>query len=93
MLLGLIFPQQPPAKPPPSLLSPLIHQLNMSIPVEFQLPEDIRTFFKDGASFFYHTILHLAEPDLLLQSVKGQKATILIQCSTNCLAKGNQDSV
>ncbi|KAF5358114.1 hypothetical protein D9756_001766 [Leucocoprinus leucothites] len=38
---------QPPAKPPPSLLSPLIHQLNISIPVEFQLPEDIRTYFKD----------------------------------------------
>ncbi|KAJ3556429.1 hypothetical protein NP233_g11981 [Leucocoprinus birnbaumii] len=39
--------KQPPAKPPPSLLSPLIHQLNMTIPVEFQLPEDIRTYFKD----------------------------------------------
>jgi len=60
MLLGLIFPQQPPAKPPPSLLSPLIHQLNMSIPVEFQLPEDIRTFFKDGASFFSSYTLTLS---------------------------------
>ncbi|KXN90458.1 hypothetical protein AN958_04130 [Leucoagaricus sp. SymC.cos] len=42
-----VIRKQPPAKPPPSLLSPLIHQLNMTIPTEFQLPEDIRTYFKD----------------------------------------------
>ncbi|KAH9981454.1 hypothetical protein BGW80DRAFT_1270329 [Lactifluus volemus] len=38
--------QTPPSMPPPSLLSPLIHHVLSSPPVEFQLPEDIRTFFK-----------------------------------------------
>ncbi|KAI9466051.1 hypothetical protein BJY52DRAFT_1239015 [Lactarius psammicola] len=38
--------QNPPSKPPPSVLSPLIHHVQSSPPVEFQLPEDIRTFFK-----------------------------------------------
>ena len=41
--------QHPPRKPPPSFLSPLIHQVDNAIPTEFQLPEDVRTFFKDGA--------------------------------------------
>ncbi|KAF9452811.1 hypothetical protein P691DRAFT_659886 [Macrolepiota fuliginosa MF-IS2] len=45
-----VIRKQPPAKPPPSLLSPLIHQLNASIPVEFQLPEDIRNYYKDVGS-------------------------------------------
>ena len=34
--------------PPSSLLSSLIHHVQSSPPVEFQLPEDIRTFFKFG---------------------------------------------
>ncbi|KAH9180392.1 hypothetical protein EDB89DRAFT_1918966 [Lactarius sanguifluus] len=38
--------QNPPSKPPSSVLSPLIHHVQSSPPVEFQLPEDIRTFFK-----------------------------------------------
>lgn len=38
----------PQARGPPSFLSPLIRQLQASTPVEFQLPEDIRTFFRDG---------------------------------------------
>ncbi|KAI0295485.1 hypothetical protein BC826DRAFT_1008037 [Russula brevipes] len=38
--------QNPPSKPPASLLSPLIHHLQCSPPVEFQLPEDIRTYFR-----------------------------------------------
>ncbi|KAF8163129.1 hypothetical protein B0H34DRAFT_694213 [Crassisporium funariophilum] len=42
--------KDPPSKPPSSLLSPLIHNIKVSIPVEFQLPEDIRTFFKDVTS-------------------------------------------
>ncbi|KAG1715664.1 hypothetical protein ID866_1506, partial [Astraeus odoratus] len=38
----------PPSKPTrSSFMSPLIHQLQMSIPKEFQLPEDVRNFFKD----------------------------------------------
>ncbi|KAH9484194.1 hypothetical protein JR316_0003674 [Psilocybe cubensis] len=42
--------KNPPRKPPPSLLSAAIHQLQTSNPVEFQLPEDIRTYFKDVGS-------------------------------------------
>ncbi|KAI0282133.1 hypothetical protein BGY98DRAFT_955911 [Russula aff. rugulosa BPL654] len=38
--------QNPPSMPPSSLLSPLLHHLQSSPPVEFQLPEDIRTYFK-----------------------------------------------
>jgi hypothetical protein len=34
--------------PPSSLLSPLVHHIQSSPPVEFQLPEDIRTYFKFG---------------------------------------------
>jgi hypothetical protein len=46
------MPQQhPPVKPPPSFMSPLIHQAQTNIPKEFQLPEDVRSFFKDGTSF------------------------------------------
>ena len=33
------------------MLSPLIHHVQSSPPVEFQLPEDIRTFFKFGELF------------------------------------------
>ncbi|KAF8906018.1 hypothetical protein CPB84DRAFT_1889744 [Gymnopilus junonius] len=42
--------KHPPRKPPPSLLSAVIHQVQISNPIEFQLPEDIKTFFKDVAS-------------------------------------------
>ncbi|KAI0256535.1 hypothetical protein BJV78DRAFT_1165107 [Lactifluus subvellereus] len=38
--------QNPPSMPPSSLLSSLIHHVQSSPPVEFQLPEDIRTYFK-----------------------------------------------
>jgi hypothetical protein len=40
--------QKPPSMPPSSLLSPLIHHMQSSPPVEFQLPEDIRNYFKFG---------------------------------------------
>jgi hypothetical protein len=33
------------------MLSPLIHHVQSSPPIEFQLPEDIRTFFKFGEMF------------------------------------------
>ncbi|KAF7322750.1 Histone deacetylase associated PHD protein-2 [Mycena chlorophos] len=39
--------KHPPRKPPPGLFYPLISHLQTTIPAEFQLPEDIRTFFKD----------------------------------------------
>ena len=40
--------QNPPPKPPPSFMSPLIVHLQNTLPVEFQLPDEIRTFFKSG---------------------------------------------
>ncbi|KAF8582197.1 hypothetical protein K439DRAFT_1635501 [Ramaria rubella] len=42
--------QNPPPKPRRSLLAPLFHHLQMSVPTEFELPEDIRGFFKDVAT-------------------------------------------
>ncbi|KAG0705324.1 hypothetical protein DFH29DRAFT_907317 [Suillus ampliporus] len=42
--------KHPPLKPPPSFMSPLIHQAQTSIPKEFQLPDDVRNFFKDVAT-------------------------------------------
>ncbi|KAF8831576.1 hypothetical protein HHX47_DHR1000797 [Lentinula edodes] len=37
----------PPRKHPPGLLAPLIQSVDVSIPTEYQLPDDIRNFFKD----------------------------------------------
>ncbi|KAI0928212.1 hypothetical protein AcW1_005527 [Taiwanofungus camphoratus] len=44
--------QKPPPKPPASLklMAPLIEQLWASLPIEYQLPQDIRTHFKDVAT-------------------------------------------
>ncbi|KAG1769455.1 hypothetical protein EV702DRAFT_698614 [Suillus placidus] len=42
--------KHPPIKPSPSFMSPLIHQAQTNIPKEFQLPEDVRSFFKDVAT-------------------------------------------
>ncbi|CAA7267961.1 unnamed protein product [Cyclocybe aegerita] len=42
--------KHPPQKPPPSLLSALIRRLQTTNPVEYQLPEEIRIFFKDVAT-------------------------------------------
>ncbi|KAF8502553.1 hypothetical protein BU17DRAFT_58719 [Hysterangium stoloniferum] len=42
-----IVRQHPPPRPRRSLLAPLFHHLQLSIPTEFELPEDIRGFFKD----------------------------------------------
>jgi hypothetical protein len=46
--------------PPSSLLSPLLHHVQSSPPLEFQLPEDIRTYFKFG-EFFEKTIPRLSD--------------------------------
>lgn len=46
-LLILSF-KNPPPKPPPSFMSPLILQAQNSGPREYQIPDDIRNFFKDG---------------------------------------------
>lgn len=44
------FVQKPPSKPPVSLkfMAPLIDHVQTGLPAEFQLPQDLRTFFKDG---------------------------------------------
>ncbi|KAJ7168064.1 hypothetical protein C8R43DRAFT_982969 [Mycena crocata] len=42
-----VIRKHPPRKPPPSLFSPLIHLVQTSIPTEYQLPEEVRGFFKD----------------------------------------------
>ncbi|KAK7023831.1 histone deacetylase associated PHD protein-2 [Favolaschia claudopus] len=42
-----VIQKHPPRKPPPGLFSPLIQLVQTSIPTEYQLPEDIRTFFRD----------------------------------------------
>ncbi|KAF8185023.1 hypothetical protein K438DRAFT_1066922 [Mycena galopus ATCC 62051] len=42
-----VIRQHPPRKPPPGLFSPLIHLVQSSIPSEYQLPEEVRGFFKD----------------------------------------------
>lgn len=43
-----IIRKHPPSKPTrSSFMSPLLHQLQVTIPKEFQLPDDIRNFFKD----------------------------------------------
>ena len=40
----------PPIKPLPSFMPPLVHQVQTNIPKEFQFAEDVRCWFKDGAS-------------------------------------------
>lgn len=47
--------QKPPHKPPTSLkfMAPLVAELQSRIPVEFQLPLDIRSYFKDGEGCVY----------------------------------------
>ncbi|KAI0747830.1 hypothetical protein C8Q80DRAFT_1168672 [Daedaleopsis nitida] len=44
-----LLEQRPSPKPPASLkfMAPLVHELGSKIPAEFQLPSDIRSFFKD----------------------------------------------
>lgn len=49
--LTKIYKNPPPKPTRSSFMSPLIHQLQLSIPKEFQLPDEIRNFFKDGLSF------------------------------------------
>ena len=57
-MIANVISQNPPPKPAPSFMSPLIHLVQTSIPKEFQLPDDVRGFFKDGswALFFNHRL-------------------------------------
>ncbi|KAG5637860.1 hypothetical protein H0H81_002899 [Sphagnurus paluster] len=64
---GCTIRKHPPPKPPPSLLAPLIQQVSSTIPTEFQLPEDLRTFFKDvgtGPKGTYIDTSELKQPRL-----------------------------
>ncbi|KAF9239614.1 hypothetical protein BU15DRAFT_87926 [Melanogaster broomeanus] len=57
----------PPPKPAPSFMSPLIHIAQTSIPKEYQLPDDVRGFFKDvatGANGTYVDSSELKQPRL-----------------------------
>ncbi|KAI0362764.1 hypothetical protein OH77DRAFT_1389108 [Trametes cingulata] len=58
-----LLEQRPPPKPPASLkfMAPLVHELGTRIPSEFQLPHDIRTFFKDVSSSARGTYLDTSE--------------------------------
>ncbi|KAF5386595.1 hypothetical protein D9615_001726 [Tricholomella constricta] len=59
--------KHPPQKPPSSLLSSLIQLVDLTIPTEFQLPEDVRTFFKDvgtGPKGTYVDTSELKQPRL-----------------------------
>lgn len=75
--------QHPPRRGPPSLLSGLIYQLQTINPVEFQLPEDIRTYFKDGQLILPFIDL---EPDNLGKLVRGREEHMLTVQKSNHLA-------
>ncbi|KAI8998911.1 hypothetical protein BD414DRAFT_512473 [Trametes punicea] len=55
--------QRPPLKPPASLkfMAPLVYELSTKIPSEYQLPQDIRTFFKDVGSSTRGTYVDTSE--------------------------------
>ncbi|KAI0822645.1 hypothetical protein BC628DRAFT_1326876 [Trametes gibbosa] len=58
-----VLEQRPPSKLPPShkFMGPLLQELNSKIPSEYQLPQDIRTFFKDVGSSIRGTYLDTSE--------------------------------
>ncbi|KAI0670671.1 hypothetical protein C8Q78DRAFT_975030 [Trametes maxima] len=58
-----VLEQRPPPKPPTSLkfMGTLVHELNARIPSEYQLPQDIRTHFKDVGSSARGTYLDTSE--------------------------------
>ncbi|KAK2467096.1 hypothetical protein APHAL10511_001354 [Amanita phalloides] len=64
--------KHPPRKPPPALLSPLIYQVEMAIPTEFQLPDEIRTFYKDIATAPRGTYIDASEVKQLKPNRNGQ---------------------
>ncbi|KAG6878772.1 hypothetical protein C0993_008071 [Termitomyces sp. T159_Od127] len=86
---GCTIRKHPPRKPPPSLLAPLIHQVDNTIPKEFQLPEDVRTFFRDVGSGPKGTYVETSElkpprlnANLILSSLKPAKHRIPKQNAT-----------
>ncbi|KAF9027128.1 hypothetical protein BDZ89DRAFT_1134391 [Hymenopellis radicata] len=56
--------KHPPRKPPNSFFSPLIHLVETSIPKEYQLPSDIRNFFKEGDRGAYVDSSEIKQPRL-----------------------------
>ncbi|KAI0646774.1 hypothetical protein C8Q79DRAFT_1067708 [Trametes meyenii] len=58
-----VLEQRPPPKPPASLkfMGSLVNELNTKMPTEYQLPQDIRTHFKDVGSSARGTYLDTSE--------------------------------
>ncbi|KAF9228614.1 hypothetical protein BS17DRAFT_772249 [Gyrodon lividus] len=94
--------KHPPPKPAPSFMSPLIHLAQTNIPKEFQLPDDIRGFFKDvatGAKGTYVDSSEVKQPRLnrhgqledrdpyRLKDRNGV-AVICFRCGTSALPSG-----
>ncbi|OSD02774.1 hypothetical protein PYCCODRAFT_1435055 [Trametes coccinea BRFM310] len=96
--------QRPPPKPPASLkfMGPLIHELSTKIPCEYQLPQDIRTFFKDVGSSARGTYVDTSEIKQARLNRHGQledrdpyrlkdrngDAVLCFRCGTSALPPG-----
>ena len=64
-------------------MEPLLQQLAGSIPIEFRLPEEIRTHFKDGTNPFVPLIF---SSDCHLQLAQVQKGHMWMRQRSNLLA-------
>ncbi|KAJ7197271.1 hypothetical protein GGX14DRAFT_668945 [Mycena pura] len=94
--------KHPPRKPPPSLFSPLIHLVQTSIPTEYQLPEDVRTFFRDvgtGPKGTYVDVSLIRQPrlnrfglvedrDAFRLRDKNGDPVLCFKCGTSALPSG-----
>ncbi|KAG6816942.1 hypothetical protein H0H87_001457 [Tephrocybe sp. NHM501043] len=99
---GCTIRKHPPRKPPPSLLAPLIQQVETTIPTEFQLPEDLRAFFKDvgtGPKGSYVDTSELKPPrlnrhgqleerDVYRLRDKNNAPVLCFRCGTSALPEG-----
>lgn len=57
--VDLFLIQNPPPKPSRSFMAPLIVQAQNFIPREYELPDEIRTFFKDGIDYIWSFVAML----------------------------------
>lgn len=74
-ILSLTFFQNPPTKPSVGLkfMSPLIQQLQCTPPLEFRLPDEIRTTFKDGMNDYYQ---HAVDSDIIVVATGSKGAYV-----------------